>query len=104
IDQQQLIQPLPVYSAIAADAQALPVQLNQAMRAALSRGGVAHLSVPKDIWPAGVNVDLYPLLPKRTTPPPRQSELDVALQLLNGCSRPMILAGRGVQGLEEEVI
>ncbi len=104
IDQQQLIQPLPVYSAIAADAQALPVQLNQAMRAALSRGGVAHLSVPKDIWPAGVNADLYPLLPKRTTPPPRQSELDVALQLLNGCSRPMILAGRGVQGLEAEVI
>ncbi|PTX51479.1 pyruvate dehydrogenase (quinone)/pyruvate oxidase [Melghirimyces profundicolus] len=104
INQQQLIHPMAVYSALTADARALPVQLNLAMKKAFSMGGVAHLAVPKEVWMEAVDAPLYPLMPARPTPAPGKSETDVAVSLLNGCSRPVILAGRGVKDAQQELL
>lgn len=104
LDQQLMIQPLAVYSALTADARALPVQLNLAMKKALSRGGVAHLSVPKDVWGDRVHAELFPPMINRMTPPPQTKEIDAALRVLKACSRPVILAGRGVKGCETELL
>ncbi|GGE23377.1 pyruvate oxidase [Marinithermofilum abyssi] len=104
IDQQLLIQPLAIHSTLVADARPLPVQLNRAMRRAYSRGGVAHLSIPKEVWMEPVNAPLYPLFPEQLLPQPVQGQLDGALRLLNGSSRPIILAGRGVKGAEPNLL
>ncbi|MFC4076380.1 thiamine pyrophosphate-binding protein [Salinithrix halophila] len=104
VDQQRLIQPLAVFSSLVADPQALPVLLNKAMRQATASGGVAHLSVPKELWMQTVDHSLFPPFPSQPAPLPRQEDVSQAAALLNGSSRPVILAGRGVKGAEEALL
>ncbi|MBH8606923.1 thiamine pyrophosphate-binding protein [Thermoactinomyces sp. CICC 10521] len=47
IDQQRLIEPIALFSALVADGKGFSTQLNLAFKAAVNRGGVAHLSIPK---------------------------------------------------------
>lgn len=104
LNQQVMMEPLAVYSALTADARALPVQLNLAMKKAMSMGGVAHLSIPKDVWMDGVHGELYPPPLSRTAPPPPEHELQRAIGILQSWARPIILAGHGVKGCERELL
>ncbi len=79
LNQQVMIEPLAVYSALTADARVLPVQLNLAMKKSMSMGGVAHLSIPKDVWMDGVHGELYPPMVPRSAPPPPEHELQRAI-------------------------
>jgi pyruvate oxidase len=104
IDQQRLIDPITVYSSLVADAAGLPVQLNQAMKKALSQGGVAHLSIPKDLWLEPVDHALFPPAPSRPIPAVDPASLASAQSRIQQAQSPIILAGRGIQHAQAEVL
>lgn len=103
INQQQLIAPLAEYSSLVTDSHSFPKLLNIAMKTALGKGGVAHLSVPKDIWTLPVNGDFYPL-PTKTLPQPQPMDIQRVANAINKAQRPIILAGRGIQYAQTEAI
>jgi pyruvate dehydrogenase (quinone)/pyruvate oxidase len=81
-----------------------------AIRTALARRGVAHITVPVDIQDELVRKDARS---KRNVPhhvsairagahlAPNEAELDRAAEVLNNCRKPFILAGRGALGAHE---
>ncbi|MFN2495415.1 MAG: thiamine pyrophosphate-dependent enzyme [Pseudonocardiaceae bacterium] len=88
--------------------------VDNAVRTARSRRGVAHLSVPNDIQIAGAEDDPYahptPVLPQHgSTVLPRRfgvpapEQLAAAAEVLNAAQRPAILAGAGALGARYEV-
>src|SRR5690606_33129306 len=82
VDQQLLVQPFARYTALTADAGGLPTQLNRAMRTAVEEGGVAHLSVPKDVWTQPVDSPLFPPPPKRRPPRPSDEAMEKAIRAM----------------------
>ncbi len=104
VDQQLLVQPLARYTAMTADVDALPEQLNRAMRTALEEGGVAHLSVPKDVWTQPLDAPVFPPPPKRKPPRPAEEEMEKAIRAMEGAKRPIILAGRGTEESKEVLL
>jgi pyruvate dehydrogenase (quinone) len=87
--------------------------VDAAVKTALGRRTVAHLTIPKDVqdWTSGdaprsaANVlghsaDLF----ERDWPMPPTARLQAAADLLNAGSRVVILAGRGCLGAREEVL
>lgn len=104
VDQQLLVQPFARYTALTADAGALPEQLNRAMRTALEEGGVAHLSVPKDVWTQTVVSPIFPPPPDRKPPRPSDEEMEKAIRAMEGAKRPIILAGRGTEESRDELL
>jgi pyruvate oxidase len=104
IDQQRLVDPLAVYTAMVADAAGFPVQLNMAWRSAQARAGVAHLSVPKDLWSEMVVGPVFPPSPRMLPPLPDDAEMGVAVKAIQEADRPVILGGRGIEGAVDDVL
>lgn len=104
INQQQLIAPLAEYSSLVTDSHSFPELLNIAMKTALGKGGVAHLSVPKDIWTLPVTGGFYPPPPARSFQQPQSRDIQRVSNLIDKAQRPIILAGRGVQYAQQQVI
>jgi thiamine pyrophosphate-dependent acetolactate synthase large subunit-like protein len=88
--------------------------VDNAVRTAMSRRGVVHLSMPNDIQIAGADEDPYahpaPALPQHgSTVLPRRfgvpdpEQVTAAAQVLNTAQRPAILAGMGALGARYEV-
>src|SRR5947209_15394007 len=87
--------------------------VDEAIKTALARHGVAHINIPKDIqdWDAGdaprskANIkghsaDLY----AAPSPLPPQRELEQAADLINAGKKVALLAGRGCLGARAEVL
>lgn len=104
VNQQRLIDPIADYSELVADPYSLPNQLNIAMKTALSRGGVAHLSIPKDIWQLKVRSIMYPPPPHMPTLMPNSQDFTSVLEQINKAERPVLLVGRGVHQVKEAVV
>lgn len=104
IDQQVLIQPLAHYSTLVSDSHSFPMLLNIAMKTALDKGGVAHLSVPKDIWLLPVTGGFYPLPPAKPVPAPSAEDLQTVAAEIDRAKRPIILAGRGIKQTRAEML
>ncbi|HEY9788935.1 MAG TPA: thiamine pyrophosphate-dependent enzyme, partial [Candidatus Obscuribacterales bacterium] len=85
---------------------------NEACRHALNHRGVAHVTIPIDYQVAEVGKDHSPhnvpghagraWQPVLEIPP--QTSLAQAAEIINGCSKPVILVGRGAIEAREEVI
>lgn len=97
IDQQLFIQPLAGFSSLVADSHGFPKLLNKAVKTALNKGGVAHLSIPKEIWQLPVSGGFFPLPVKAGPPVPSPEQIQKAAQLIDKAKRPVILAGRGIE-------
>lgn len=93
----------------------LPGVVDIAIRTALARRGVAHLTLPNDIQVADADADPYrsvaPATPPRTSAVylsapgrPRDEDLARAAEVLNGATKPAILAGAGARGARDEVL
>ena len=104
IDQQLLIQPIADYSATTVNPIAFPKQLNLAMKTALAKGTVAHLSIPADMWKLSVQSRLFPLPPPDPSVIAYQEEYQKVLKLLEQADRPVLLAGRGIREVQAEVV
>ena len=87
--------------------------LDEAIKTALARRTVAHITIPKDIqdWKMSQDVRSGANIPKHSSdvyaasyPVPPQSSLQAAAELINKGSRVAILAGRGCLGARTEVL
>jgi pyruvate dehydrogenase (quinone) len=87
--------------------------VDEAIRVALARRGVSHITIPKDIqnWTtddaerSGANIakhsaDIF----AAAYPHPPQAQLEAAAKLINEGKKVVILAGRGCLGSREEVL
>ena len=106
IDAHALFAPVSVFNAEVETPAQAPVLLAGALQAAASRGGVAHLSVPMDIQ--GMEADVDPILPEGhlnwSAAMPGEDALRQAVRLLQGASRPLVLAGRGARDAGEPLL
>lgn len=99
IDQQQLLGAVADYSAQLSHPGAVVDILSRAMRSALVNQTVAHVSIPKDFWPALIGQvhvrgpEPYLRTPTRSFP----HVIDGAMELLTRAQRPIILAGIGIR-------
>lgn len=112
VDTVSLLKDIAVYNvAVNGPQQALTV-VDLACRAALSTPGVVHLGIPKDVQMRMLSDDKpsqkrgnltgsASWTPRIETPPADQ--IEAAAALLNGASRPMILAGRGAKAAGKQV-
>lgn len=93
----------------------LPGVVDIAVRTALARRGVAHLSFPNDIQVAPAGADPWqhvaPANPPATAPVylpgpgvPRTADLRAAAEVLNAARKPALLAGAGALHARDEVL
>ena len=106
---------LAEYNLVVDNPAQLPGVVDIAIRTALSRRGVAHLTFPNDVQVAGANADPYahvaPARPPATAPiwlpPPGQArprDLEAAAEVLNDGEKVAILAGAGALHARAEVL
>jgi pyruvate dehydrogenase (quinone) len=106
---------LAEYNLVVDNPAQLPGVVDIAIRTALSRRGVAHLTIPNDVQIADANADPYahvaPARPPATAPiwlpPPgqaRTADLQAAAQVLNEGEKVAILAGAGALHARDEVL
>ena len=103
------------YNLVVENPAQLPGVVDIAIRTALARRGVAHLSFPNDLQVADANEDPYqhvaPARPPATAPiylpPPgraRMEDLEAAARVLNEGEKVAVLAGVGALHAREEVL
>lgn len=99
VEQQQLISPMAVYSAPILHPDAAVPVLYRAIIEAVSKRGVAHVSIPKDILalPCPVPVRVPTGLLQQTVPV-NLSQLEASAAALNAARKPMIYIGQGARG------
>lgn len=104
VDQQQMIAPLAVYSASLLHPDATVKILQKAILAALSKRGVAHISVPKDIFRASCSLQArQPIGVLHASKTQNVTQLDQAVQLLSSAQTPMMLIGEGARNASAAV-
>ncbi len=104
VDQQRFIEPLAVYSSLVADQEAIVPLLNRAVTTAIKQKGVAHLSIPKDLFAKTQTQDLVPENPFLYRQPLTDlNNIAKSAQFLSQCTKPMIYAGKGAYGCREEI-
>lgn len=113
VDLDKLFMDVSVYNQRVMGPAHLNNVLDEAIKTALSRRGVAHITVPKDIQElTSSNGDRSKANPKKHSsdtyapvyPRPSQVELQEAADLLNRGHRVAILAGRGCLNAQSEII
>jgi pyruvate dehydrogenase (quinone) len=103
------------YNLVVDNPAQLPGVVDIAIRTALARRGVAHLTFPNDVQVADANADPYqhvaPARPPATAPiylpPPgraRMADLEAAAAALNDGEKVAILAGTGALHARDEVL
>jgi pyruvate dehydrogenase (quinone)/pyruvate oxidase len=106
---------LAEYNLVVDNPAQLPGVVDIAIRTALARRGVAHLTFPNDVQVADANADPYqhvaPARPPATAPvylpPPgqaRMADLEAAARVLNDGEKVAILAGTGALHARDEVL
>lgn len=108
IDQQRLADPIAagMDSVLIGSADALPEVLLRLMAACLGQGKVAQLSVPKDVWLQQVKQGtVTPYMPHMHQPLLAPEDVvREAGKLLKQARKPLLYAGRGMKGLERELV
>ena len=98
IKQQQLIDPLAVFSAPLLHPDAAVAVINKAIIEAISKRGVAHISVPKDVLALPCHSSVRkPTGLLQQTIPLNLSQMDQAAAALNAARRPVIYIGQGAR-------
>lgn len=112
---ERLLEDVSEYNVLVDNPAQLPGVVDIAIRTALSRRGVAHLTIPNDIQIADADAQPWPSVapadPPATAPVflpasgiPRTEDLESAAQILNASSRVTILAGTGALHARDEVL
>ncbi|MFG1925302.1 thiamine pyrophosphate-dependent enzyme [Cryptosporangium sp. NPDC048952] len=103
------------YNLVVNNPAQLPGVVDNAIRTAYARRGVAHLTIPNDVQVADADADPYQSVamanppasaPTYLPPPgrPRDEDLTAAAAVLNAASKPAILAGAGALHARAEVL
>ncbi|MCC0093550.1 pyruvate oxidase [Streptomyces flavotricini] len=105
VDNDLLFRDVAVYRATVSSPDQMPRMLESAVRAAVTQGGVAVLTVPGDLGDQELGEDRptrFALAAPRTRP--EDPALLEAAGLLNSASRVTLLVGRGARGARTEVL
>ncbi|TQS44063.1 thiamine pyrophosphate-dependent enzyme [Cryptosporangium phraense] len=111
----QLYTDVAEYNLVVNNPAQLPGVVDNAIRAAYARRGVAHLTFPNDVQVADADADPYahvaPANPPASAPiflpspgHPRDADLKAAAEVLNAAAKPAILAGAGALHARAEVL
>ncbi|MFE2145859.1 thiamine pyrophosphate-dependent enzyme [Streptomyces sp. NPDC059456] len=105
VDNDLLFRDVAVYRATVSSPDQMPRMLESAVRAAVSRGGVAVLTVPGDLGDQELSED-RPMRFALAAPRTRAEDpaLAAAAELLNSASRVTLLVGRGARDARPEVL
>jgi pyruvate dehydrogenase (quinone) len=103
---QDLFRECSHYCELISDAAQLPYVLENAIRAAVGRRGVAVVVIPGDVAlrPApkrGISLALLPMPPIVR---PAEAELTALAELLNGAKRVTLFCGRGCAGVHDSLM
>ncbi|MDN4593228.1 pyruvate oxidase [Polycladomyces subterraneus] len=106
VNLERLFDDVAVYNQRIMSAEQLPAVVNQAIRTAYAKRGVAVLTVPDDIPTFEVGREALHTASFHVTPEifPKQDDLENALDVLNEARRPVILAGKGTRHAREELL
>lgn len=105
VDNDAVFAPASVFTRTLTSADQMPRMLEQAVQAAMTRPGVAVLSLPADLGGASVPADAR-ARPFWADPPtlPSASDLDRAAELIAAADKVTLLVGRGARGAREDVL
>jgi len=105
VQHQLAVQPFAAVSETAAHPDALPEILARCLAVCTARGTVVHLSVPKDLFRQPVKGTVTPYSPHWHQPllPPLK-EVEEVFRMLASAARPMLVVGRGCEGVERETL
>ncbi len=105
---QTLFQECSVYCELVSDPAQMPYVLENAIRAAVGKRGVAVVVIPGDIAlkpaPARAISPNAGLLPPVPVVRPREDEIDCLAALLNKAGRVTLFCGRGCAGAHDELM
>lgn len=103
---EQMFEDVAVFNQQVHTAEALPDLLNQAIRTAYSKKGVAVLTVSDDLFAEKIKRE-----PVYTSPiylkadiEPKKEHLVTCAQYINNAKKPIILAGQGLKSAKEELL
>ncbi|MCO7176276.1 pyruvate oxidase [Sporolactobacillus kofuensis] len=101
----ELFKDVAVYNKDITSAESFPAVVNQAIRTAYQKRGVAVLSIPDDIVLGEIsdNIPQLATVFEKKTPGLVQSDLDDAVRLINSANNPVILAGVGAKSAKKEL-
>ncbi len=98
VDQQQLISPLTVFSASLLHPDATIKLINKAIIEALSKKGVSHVSIPKDVLALPCFLINHPPIGLlQNTFPKNLTQFDQCVEALKSARQPMIYIGQGAR-------
>ncbi len=110
-----LYQDVAAYNLMVTNPQQMPGVVDLAIRSALSKRTVAHLTFPNDVQVASMSEDPYrhvsPGTPPMSSPtlsmpavPPAEADLDRAVRVLESGKKVAMLVGAGARHAREEVL
>ncbi len=104
-DPVSLFDDVSVYSQLIASAAQAPAVFQQAIAEAYGERGVAHLSVPPDIFAAKASGPVPSLATLRPRPEvaPAEADIDAALRLIDAAKTVAVFCGHGCHGAKAEL-
>ncbi|WP_338466810.1 thiamine pyrophosphate-binding protein [Novosphingobium sp. ZN18A2] len=106
-DPVELFRDVSVYSELVASPEQAPGVIRQAIAEAYGRKGVAHLSIPPDVFSAKVEIDAIPGLATLRPRPafaPAEGEIDRAALMIAEAEKIAVFCGEGCRGAEVELV
>jgi pyruvate oxidase len=106
VNLERLFDDVAVYNQRIMSAEQLPAVVNQAIRTAYAKKGVAVLTIPDDIprFEVGSEARVTSHFHVMQEIFPLRKDLQKAKELIMNAEKPVILAGRGVQGIREKLL
>ncbi|TLS54270.1 thiamine pyrophosphate-binding protein [Paenibacillus antri] len=105
LQQQLTVAPFAAFSELLAHPDALPEMLQRCLTLSSVRGAVTHLSVPKKMFLEPVKGAPLPYTAHLHQPLLAPAEdVEATFRLIAEAERPMLLLGRGVEGVERETL
>jgi len=104
-DPVALFDDVAVYSQLLGSAEQAPATIHQAIAEAYGARGVAHLSVPPDIFAdkAPGPVPSIPTLRPRPEVAPAEADIDAAIELIDAAKTVAVFCGHGCHGAAAEL-
>lgn len=106
VNLERMFDDVAVYNQRIMSAEQLPAVVNQAIRTAYAKKGVSVLTIPDDIqrFEVGKEARVTSSFLVKQEVFPLMEDLQRAKELIMKAERPIILAGRGVQGIRDILI
>ncbi|WP_085523730.1 pyruvate oxidase [Tuberibacillus sp. Marseille-P3662] len=106
VNLDRLFDDVAVYNERVMSAEQLPTVLNQAIREAYSKKGVAVLTIPDDIPKMEVDSTARHTVSFKveSNPLPEEKDLEQAQELLTKAQKPVILAGKGSRDAKDTLL